>query len=281
MKHLTKPSWRLAAGIGLLLAVAVGVWLWDANRVKPLGTKRVDLGNGVTMDFVWIPPGEFMMGSPTNEVERSDNETQHRVTITKGFWMGKFEVTQKQYTAVMGMNPSKYDLGGSYPVDTVSWDDAVAFCVKVKERTGLALRLPTEAEWEYACRAGTITAYSTGDAEADLARAGCFDGNSERGFKIWKWDRRRNEPRAVGRFEPNAWGVYDMHGNVWEWCADWYGDYPTATVADSWGPGEGEYRVLRGGSWIDDAQDCRSASRLSNNPTSCYHYSGFRCVLSR
>jgi formylglycine-generating enzyme required for sulfatase activity len=232
----------------------------------------VNLGNGVTMDFVWIPPGEFMMGSPTNEVGRSDNETQHRVTITKGFWMGKYEVTQKQYTAVMGTNPSQFDLGGSYPVDNVSWEDAVAFCTKVKERT--------EAEWEYACRAGTTTAYYTGDTEADLARAGCFNGNAEHGIKIWKWDRRKVEPRAVGWFEPNVWGLYDMHGNMWEWCADWYGGYPMAMVAVPLGTENGSDRVLRGGSWGNFARLCRSAYRRNFSPTNRCR-DGFRCVLSR
>jgi formylglycine-generating enzyme required for sulfatase activity len=281
MKSIARKRWLLLGLVCLLIAVGVGIWVWDAQRVKPLGTKRVDLGNGVTMDFVWIPPGEFMMGSPTHEVGRLDNETQHRVTITKGFWMGKYEVTQKQYTAVMGTNPSHFDRGGSYPVDSVSWEDAVAFCAKVKERTGLELRLPTEAEWEYACRAGTTTAYYTGDTESDLARAGCFAGNSERGIKIWKWDRRRWEPRSVGWFEPNRWGVYDMHGNAWEWCADWYGAYPTGMVLDPLGTENGEYRVLRGGSWLNNAQLCRSAHRNYADPSYRDLSHGFRCVLSR
>jgi formylglycine-generating enzyme required for sulfatase activity len=181
----------------------------------------------------------------------------------------------------MGTNPSHFDRGGSYPVDSVSWEDAVAFCAKVKERTGLELRLPTEAEWEYACRAGTTTAYYTGDTEAELARAGCFAGNSERGIKIWKWDRRRWEPRSVGWFEPNRWGLYDMHGNMWEWCADWYGKYPTGMVVDPLGPANGSLRVLRGGSWDSNAQYCRSANRVSFDPASPGLNVGFRCVLSR
>jgi formylglycine-generating enzyme required for sulfatase activity len=271
----------LLAVIGALMALVLGVCWWNVDRVKPIATKLVDLGNGVTMDFVWIPPGEFMMGSPTNEVGREINETQHRVKITKGFWMGKYEVTQKQYKAVMGTNPSEFDLGGGYPVDNVSWEDAGAFCVKVKERTGLELRLPTEAEWEYACRAGTTTRYYTGDTEADLGRAGCFDGNAERGFKIWKWDRRRREPRRVGSFVSNAWGLYDMHGNMWEWCADWYGEYPTGIVVDPLGPENGQSRVQRGGSWSFYAQYCRSASRVRYDPSSRSFNDGFRCVLVR
>jgi formylglycine-generating enzyme required for sulfatase activity len=280
MKRLTQRTWFLVAGMAVV--AALGAWGWKtSHQVKPLDTKRVDLGNGVMMDFVWIPPGEFMMGSPTNEVGRDENETQHRVKITKGFWMGKYEVTQKQYTAVVGTNPSEFNLGGNYPVGNVSWDDAVAFCTKVKERTGLELRLPTEAEWEYACRAGTTTVYYTGDTEADLARAGCFGGNSERGFKIWKWDRRRREPRAVGSFVPNAWGLYDMHGNMWEWCADWYGEYPTGIVVDPLGPENGQSRVQRGGSWSFYAQYCRSASRVRYDPSSRSFNDGFRCVLVR
>jgi formylglycine-generating enzyme required for sulfatase activity len=280
MKRMTKRTWMLVAGM-VIVAVAVA-WAWMATHPRNTDTfRRVDLGNGVTMDFVWIPAGDFMMGSPTNEVGHSDDETLHQVKIAKGFWMGKYEVTQKQYAAVMGTNPSQFDLGGSYPVDTVSWDDAVAFCTKVKERAGLEMRLPTEAEWEYACRAGTTTAYYTGDTKADLARAGCFNGNAERGIKIWKWDRRRQEPRSVGWHQPNAWGLYDMHGNMWEWCADWYGPYDVGMVENPTGPVTGNVRVLRGGSWDFLARCCRSAYRYWYDPSFRDHYDGFRCVLVR
>jgi formylglycine-generating enzyme required for sulfatase activity len=225
-------------------------------------TKTLDLGRGVKLELVWIPAGEFMMGSPAGEENRGRDETQHRVTISQGFWMGKTEVTQEQYEAVMGTNPSKHKAGDK-PVHNVSWNDVTAFC----QRVGQGVRLPTEAEWEYACRAGTTTKYSSGDTEADLRRVADYGRNYAEG------------PGAVGQKEANPWGLYDTHGNVWEWCADWYGDYPNGEVTDPTGPSSGSGRVLRGGSFYNEPGYCRCANRLRLNPDLTLSYFGFRVVV--
>jgi formylglycine-generating enzyme required for sulfatase activity len=187
----------------------------------------------------------------------------HAVTLTKPFYLGKFEVTQAQYQQVMGTNPSGLK-GRDRPVENVSWDDAQGFCKKASEKTGLVVRLPTEAEWEHACRDGTRTAFYTGDAETDLDRAAWYDKNSNR------------TTHPVGQKVPNAWGLYDMHGNVWEWCADWLGGYGAGAMTDPQGPAEGPSRVLRGGSWSCDPGGCRSAYRLWATPDARLDLIGFR-----
>ncbi|OQY55364.1 MAG: formylglycine-generating enzyme family protein [Candidatus Parabeggiatoa sp. nov. 2] len=172
-----------------------------------------DLGNGVTLEMVFIPAGTFMMGSSASEQDRSSNEgPQHQVTIEEGFYMGKYPVTQAQYEAVMGNNPS-HRKGKHRPVENVSWDEAVAFCKKLSERTGKTYRLPSEAEWEYSCRAGTTTPYYFGEV-IKSQWANCRSENQ------YEYEQRTE----VGCFPPNAFGLYDMHGNVWEWCADPYYD---------------------------------------------------------
>ena len=172
----------------------------------------------------------------------------HVVTLTKPFYMGKFTVTQEQYQQVMGTNPSNFK-GKDNPVEMVSWDDAQEFCKKVNAASAQAVRLPTEAEWEYACRAGTSTKYYSGDSEEDLKRVAWYYANSG------------NTTHPVGQKEPNRFGLYDMHGNVWQWCQDWYGEYKADAVADPQGSAQGAYRVLRGGSWSDNPGYCRSAYR--------------------
>jgi hypothetical protein len=220
--------------------------------------KVLDLPGGVKLELCWIPAGEFMMGSN----ESDDEKPVHRVKIAKGFWMGKYPVTQEQYEAVTGDNPS-YFKGDRNPVEQVSWDEAVAFCGEI------GARLPTEAEWEYACRAGSKTAYYTGNREADLARAGWYETNS--GAKT----------QPVGKKVANAWGLYDMHGNVWEWCQDWYDKsyYENSPDEDPQGPGSGSARVLRGGSWINPPVNCRSANRRRDFPDYRYVTIGFRVCL--
>jgi len=219
-------------------------------------TKALDLGRGVKMELIWISPGEFMMGSNYHESEMP----VHRVKLTKGFWMGKYEVTQEQYEAVMGSNPSKFK-GANNPVEQVSWDDAAAFCRKAGGR------LPTEAEWEYACRAGTTTQYYSGDAENDLARVGWYSGNSG------------SKTHPVGGKPANGWGLHDMHGNVSEWCADWYGSYSNNDETNPTGPASGQARMLRGLSWLEDAYLCRSTGRARFSPGQRLCYNGFRlCV---
>ncbi|MCY3021958.1 MAG: formylglycine-generating enzyme family protein [Planctomycetota bacterium] len=190
----------------------------------------------------------------------------HEVTLTKPFYTGKYEVTQEQYAQVMGTNPSQFK-GASLPVETVSWDDGSAFCKKGSEKTGQTVRLPTEAEWEFACRAGTITTYYTGDGEADPGRAAWYNANS------------KNTTHSVGQKTANAWGVYDMHGNVWEWCQDWLEEYKPGAVVDPQGPPDGQGRVLRGGSWSHHPGDCRSASRGGGDPGNRNHVIGFRVVV--
>ena len=228
-------------------------------------------GNGVQMEFVRIPAGTFMMGSPTSEVGRDNDESQVRVTISRPFYLGKYEVTQKQWRAVMGTDPSEFK-GDDLPVEMVSWDDANAFCEKLTSRERAAGRLPqnmkftlpTEAQWEYACRAGTTTRFYTGNAESDLARAAWRVGNSG------------SKTHAVGQKAPNAWGLYDMHGNVREWCADWY-DSSLRGGTDPSGASSGSRRVNRGGGWDDPVcWSYRSAFRAYFSPGSRFAALGFR-----
>jgi formylglycine-generating enzyme required for sulfatase activity len=231
----------------------------------------------VTIEMVSIPTGTFQMGSTMGE---SDEEPVHLVAVS-AFQMGRYEVTQEQYRKVMGENPSRFKGDTQRPVEQVSWEDAVTFCNKLSELEGLepcyeldtwecnftkdGYRLPTEAEWEYACRAGTSTNYYAGDTESDLARAGWYDGNSG------------ETTHPVGGKEANAFGLYDMHGNVFEWCNDWYGDYGSANAIDPQGPSSGSSRVERGGSWYDYYNYCRSAYR-NDYPDVGDYYVGFRVV---
>jgi formylglycine-generating enzyme required for sulfatase activity len=248
--------------------------LWDgketvAEYAKRAGlepTKTQDLRNGVKLELALIPAGKFLMGSPETEKDRTKSETQHEVTITKPYYMGKYEVTQEQYEQVMGTNPSQFK-GRDLPVEQVSWDDAQAFCKKASGKTGFSVRLPTEAQWERACRAGTETTYYAGDTEADLDRAGWYEKNSNR------------TTHPVGQKAANAWGLYDTHGNVLEWCGEWHGAYKAEAVVDPQGAPPGEYRVLRGGSWADYLFGCRSAFRGGDDPAARGGTVGFRVVV--
>jgi len=229
----------------------------------------MEVTNSIGMKLRLIPAGEFMMGSPATESDRADRETRHPVSITKPFYLGVTEVTQEQYQKVMGKNPSQFK-GPQNPVEKVSWTDAVEFCRKLSampaEKTaGHVYRLPTEAEWEYACRAGTATAYGFGDDRSGLGVYGWVGGEST---------------HPVGGKKPNAWGLYDMHGNVWEWCQDWYGDYPSGSATDPTGATSGSHRVSRGGSWISIARSCRSARRNGSTPEVRSNGLGFRVLRS-
>jgi formylglycine-generating enzyme required for sulfatase activity len=242
----------------------------SARKAGVLVAKELDLGGGVTMKLVFIPAGKFMMGSPESEKGREAKEgPQHEVTLSKPFYMGVTEVTQAQYQAVIGSNPSQFE-GPTNPVEMVSWDDGAGFCKKLSEKARQAVRLPTEAEWEYACRAGTKTRFCFGDADEGLGDYAWYSANSEQ------------KTHPVGQKKPNAWGLYDVHGNVWQWCADWYGDYPKGAVTDPQGTASGSQRVLRGGSWISSPGLCRAAHRYRLNPD--YRYDiygfGFRVVVS-
>jgi len=237
---------------------------------------RENLGNGVTLDMVAIPGGTFLMGSPNSEEGRQDSESpQHSVTIAP-FHMGKFAVTQAQYQAIVGKNPSGFK-GEKRPVEQVSWHDAITFCQKLSEKTGNLYRLPSEAEWEYACRAGTTTPFYFGETiTTDLVN---FDGNSTYGSApkgIY-----REQTIDVGSFPPNGFGLYDMHGNVWEWCEDHgHSNYQGApTNGSAWTTGgDSNYRSLRGGSWVSNPRRCRSAFRGNNRPDGRYNDIGFRVV---
>ncbi|MBQ9770329.1 MAG: SUMF1/EgtB/PvdO family nonheme iron enzyme [Lentisphaeria bacterium] len=240
---------------------------------------KVELPGGHILEMVQIEPGTFTMGSPANELGRWDNEKQHQVTLTKRFYLGKYPVTQKEYQAVMGNNPS-YFKGDNLPVEQVSWDDAKRFCSKLNDLkrdelpAGYRFDLPTEAQWEYACRAGTTTALNNG---LNLTSE---DGRCSNLDKVaWYDENSDGKTHPVGQKKPNAWGLYDMHGNVWEWCNDLYANYPSGAVTDPTGLASGSSRVLRGGSWDDCAQSCRSAGRYSFDPTYRLNYVGFRVAL--
>lgn len=210
------------------------------------------------MEFVCIPAGEFSMGSNFGE---ADEKPVHPVTISRSFELGKFEVTQAQWEAITRSNRSQFK-GPNLPVENVSWDDVQGFIEMLNQRDSkYVYRLPTEAEWEYAARAG-----SKGEYAGVLDSLAWYDGNSG------------GTTHSVGQKQPNAWGLFDMHGNVWEWCQDFYGDYPCGAVTDPTGIASGSLRVNRGGSWNSPAANCRSASRLHSSPGDRAYYLGFRLL---
>jgi len=225
------------------------------------------LPGGEEMEMVYVAPGSFMMGSPESEEGRGGDETQHRVTLTRGYWLGKYEVTQRQWKSVMGNNPS-HSKGPDRPVESVSWEDCQRFIAKVnaaaRRQFGGGARLPTEAEWEYACRAGTTGPYA---GNGNLDDMGWYDGNSGGGT------------HPVGQKSANALEIYDMHGNVWEWCNDWSESYG-GDVTDPTGAASGVNRVLRGGGWLDYAWRCRSAVRAGRNRGYRDEVIGFRLCCS-
>jgi len=263
-----------------------GPWTtWTNVTVSAPGVDLVDLspGSGIRFyravavedtpgpaGFVWIAPGTFVMGSPTSEIGRDLHEVQHTVKLTQGFWLSDHEVTQEEYEAIMGVNPAAFS-GVNLPVESVTWNDAVAYCRNLTLRdqgagritAQQAYRLPTEAEWEYAARAGT-----TGPWYGDLDAIAWYGSNSD------------GTPHEVKQKTPNAWGLYDMFGNVSEWCSDWHWDYPTISVTDPTGPSVGVIRVYRGGSWDFDAWGARAAVRFSADPVGWSTNLGFRLALS-
>ena len=250
---------------------AVGASI-DSNRISVTTASDSgadpDFKNSLGMDFVYIQPDTFMMGSPTDEPGRSSDETQHEVTLTQGFYMQTTEVTQGQWDEVMGSNPSYFSsCGADCPVEQVSWNDVQAFIIALNVMGEGTYRLPTEAEWEYACRAGTTTPFAFGDClytsqanyDGFWPLADCISGEY------------RETTVAVASLAPNAWGLYDMHGNVYEWCQDLYGSYPSSSSS-------GDSRVIRGGCWDAASQDCRSASRSEYVPADAQACLGFRLV---
>jgi formylglycine-generating enzyme required for sulfatase activity len=259
------PQWHvLQAGImgtgSLTNVVDTGSVAGRSQRYYRVGTTKP--WEPDPQRFAWIAAGTFTMGSSSTELDRaSDEDPRAQVTISRGFWMSKYETTQEEYQSVMGSNPSFYKGDARRPVERVSWLDATAFCSKLTAReleagrlpTGYAYRLPTEAEWEYACRAGSQTRFEYGD-----------DPNYNL-LDEYAWhDGITTHP--VGLKRPNAWGLYDMHGNVFEWCSDWYGNYPGGTLTDPLGPKTGSARVIRGGGSLSTPRDLRSARRIARTP---------------
>lgn len=279
---------------------ADGPWVvWTNVVVNADGTVLVDLEPGSSIRFyrattfpnpavpmVWVEPGSFSMGSPSNETGRSAEEVLHQVTLTKGFYIGETEVTQGQYLEVVGSNPSHFTGNPNMPVEQVNWFEATNYCrlLTVRERTARRLpnnweyRLPTEAEWEYACRAGSSAPFGIGNGYDLSSFEANFNGNYPYGAGAVGPHLQRNVP--VASYEPNDWGIYDMHGNVFELCSDWYGAYPSGAVTDPAGPVSGSYRVGRGGGWNGDAKGCRSAYRLWFHLDLKRDDIGFRVVLA-
>ena len=254
--------------------------------------------NVLTTNMIWVSPGAFLMGSPANEALRSADETQHTVTLTQGFFIGQYPVTQGQYLSLLNTNPSYFNTNNGFaldlkrPVEQVSWLDASNYCARLTQQqqsagripTNWVYRLPTESEWEYACRAGTATAFHFGPA---------IRGGMANFYTYYEYDASFGDisvahppvpylerPTAVGSYPPNAWGLYDLHGNLWEWCRDWYDDYPTGSVSDPQGPASGLQRVVRGGDWSGYGSDCRSAARAVSYPPQKSILVGFRVVLA-
>ncbi len=237
----------------------------ESSRVRAAASRKAQ----AEMKFAWIPPGWFLMGGPGDA-----EKPVHKVTITRGYWMGVSPVTQAQWAWVMGSGnrPSHFQ-GDDRPVEQVSWDEAQVFLARMKELTGKPVRLPTEAEWEYACRAGTTTDYHSGNGENLLQEVAWFDHNSD------------EETHPVGQKKPNEWGLYDMHGNVWEWCQDLHDDQAYSkrgpgNVSDPVNVHAGAARVLRGGSWGDSNDDCRAASRGWDLPDARNDNYGFRVCFT-
>jgi len=249
------------------------------NNIKTSVEVPKRIINSIAMEFVYIISGTFMMGSSKDEPDHCDDETMHEVMLSKGFYMQTTQVTQKQWLSIIGNSRSQTRHDGNCPAEYVSWDDAQEFIRKLNEKEGMKrYRLPTEAEWEYACRAGTRTPFAFGkDLSTNQANYNgkyplveCPKGEYPKG-------EYRKKTMPVRSFSPNAYGLYDMHGNVFEWCEDLYGDYPSGAVTDPVGY-SGSDRVIRGGNWESIAQSCRSASRMSEDPEYRDKGYGFRLV---
>ena len=234
------------------------------------GQQSKEIINSIGMKMVLILPGSFLMGPPTNEV--GSQVSLPLVTISNWYYLGTYEVTQDEYQKVIGRNPSRF-IGGKNPVECVSWEDAVSFCRNLSElpqekAAGREYRLPTESEWEYSCRATSGDAYSFGDTADLLGEFSWFDRNATR------------QTHEVGEKKANRWGLYDMHGNVCEWCQDWYDFYPSTKETDPTGPISGSFRVRRGGSWSHQAKFCEAAYRYAGEPTNRSWVCGFRVALT-
>jgi formylglycine-generating enzyme required for sulfatase activity len=246
-------------------------------------TIELNLGKGVKMKLTLIQAGKFIMGSPEAEAGRSPHEgPQREVTISKPFYMGVCEVRQDEYETVMNNNPSEFK-GKKLPVEMVTWDDALAFCKMVSTASGKNVRLPTEAEWEYACRAGTRSRFSYGDKDEDFCKYGNYCDRSCTASREWRDEKHSDgfdKTAPVGSFKPNAWGLYDMHGNIWEWCSDRMSEsYEGLSSLDPQGIDSGNVRVVRGGGWGGPPAHLRSAKRMGLAPGVKHPSGGFRVVV--
>ncbi len=319
----------LITALVLLVVASVGLttWLVLRSHATPPGLLEKEITNGIGMKLAWIPPGTFLMGSPMEEKDRFTDEARHQVTLTRGFYLGRYEVTCGEFGQFVEDDryvPETIDKGGlgydpgarafaqrkefdwrstgfaqteAHPVVNVSWDDATAFCRWLTRKEGKEYRLPTEAEWEYACRAATTTRFACGESEQELKQAANIadqslktkwdhatlgNKSSQKYLTEWlaqvSWDDGQPFTAPVGQRRANRFGLHDMHGNVWEWCQDWYGEYPTQAVTDPPGPSKGSYRVRRGGGWDDGPRFCRSAFRGAIAPTERRFSLGFRVV---
>jgi formylglycine-generating enzyme required for sulfatase activity len=270
---MNMTRWKSRAApilLGLIFCAFVGsaksgASLSAANTVPELkATETIDLGEGVTMEFVLIRPGSFLMGSSRNSY---DETPVHKVAITKPYYIGKYEITQEQWEKVMGSNPSLFK-GIKLPVENVSWEDCQLFLAALRKKIGRRFALPSEAQWEYACRAGTTTTYSFGDDEARLDEYAWFASNSDL------------KTHPVGQKKPNPWGLYDIHGNVFEWCADWYSEsYPDGDATNPVGVVTGDRRTIRGGAWLYVADNLRSSDRGFSPADYRVNEYGLRCVM--
>ena len=268
--------WLLTAVVIPIFSVMIaGCGFWNYSAATPAETSGA-FTDELGMTFVYIQPGRFLMGSPRGEPKRDDDEKRDRVKLNSGFYLQSTETTQGQWQLVMGDNPSRFkNCGEDCPVEQVSWNEVQVFIQRLNQRTGRQYRLPTEAEWEYACRAGTTGPFNTGaclsseqaNFDGDFPLAGC-----PQGIKM-------DTTVAVKSFLPNAWGLYDMHGNVWEWCMDRYGSYRSGRDVRSVDPSSESVRVFRGGGWSSGARGCRSAERNWRLTDFAGSFIGFRLAL--
>jgi len=284
------------------LALPSSPYIWADLSIPATGQRfyRVISSNNIpgspdASKLTWVAPGMFVMGSPVTEAEREyfgDDETQHTVIISRGFYMGKYLVTQADYQAVMGSNPSHFSGNPNNPVEQVSWNDATNYCAVLTQQQqaagtippGWVYRLPTESEWEYACRAGTTTALYFGNAIREgMANFYSYDEYDSTNGTITTNTAGVGyigKTTPVGSYRANSLGLYDMCANVWEWCSDWYGAYPIGSVTDPAGASTGSTRVIRGGGWNDYGACCRSAPRYGYTPDVRHSNIGFRLVLA-
>ncbi len=265
-----KLRYHFACGVVCLVALTLTTGCLGGFGPPMAGETRTFDG----IEFQWCPPGTFTMGSPESETDHDDDEAQHVVTLSKGFWLSKYETTQTQWVTIMGSSPSHFDDPGNEnnPVEQVTWEGAQDFIAALNASAGAGTyRLPTESEWEYAYRAGTAERFYWGDDA----------GETDIGNYAWYQPNSGDTTHPVGEKMPNAWGLYDMGGNVNEWCQDFYGDYPAGPVTDPQGAAASEFRVIRGGGYDAGTAGCRAASRGMFNPISSYDAIGVRLLRTQ